>query len=225
MSASVGVFSLRSVPPVVLTDCPLELEFAGASDPLPDDLVSASTARYLSTHARLSLSFETPGANLTPCSVPVAVRASSGGWRARLLIRPVSWTDAASITVSSLELSGRPLPCACLPATLRVGYNHTPARAGAVLNAARTGNILALQAALDAGGSTEESDHVREEVSDQYLRCFTCDQDPAALSRLQSESLHGGLHCFLLWSPRRPPRAAGGRRRPGRTQRGKREMP
>jgi len=38
-----------------------------------------------------------------------------------------------------------------------VGYNHAPAPAGAVLEAASAGDVAALQAALDAGGSTEEN--------------------------------------------------------------------
>ena len=59
---------------------------------------------------------------------------SSSGWIARALARPAAWADAASIAVVSLALGGRPLPCDCHPA---------------------------LQAALDAGGSTEEADEVR----------------------------------------------------------------
>ena len=40
--------------------------------------------------------------------------------------------------------------------------NHAPAPEGAVLAAAEAGDVPALQAALDAGGSTEEADEVRE---------------------------------------------------------------
>ena len=40
-------------------------------------------------------------------------------------------------------------------------YNHTPAPEGAVFAAAKAGDVLALKAALDAGGSTEEADKVR----------------------------------------------------------------
>ena len=60
----------------------------------------------------------------------------------------------------SLSLVGRPLPCDCLPATLRVGYNHAPAPMGAVYGAAKAGEVPALQATLDAGGSTEEAEEV-----------------------------------------------------------------
>lgn len=168
-SASVSVFSLSVVPPIVLTDRPLEVEFTCAASPRPDAMVLASTARFLSTHARLSISFETPGNAVNLDSISMVVRAFNGGWSSRLLVHPASWADATSISVASLALLGRPQPCACLPATLRVGYNRTPARAGAVLKAARTGDVLALQASLDAGESTEESDHVREEVPNEYV--------------------------------------------------------
>ena len=69
-----------------------------------------------------------------------------------------------SVTVVSLSLAGRPLPCDCLPATLQVGYNHAPAPAGAVFAAAMAGDVPALQAALDAGGSTEEAGEVCGDV-------------------------------------------------------------
>ena len=38
--------------------------------------------------------------------------------------------------------------------------NHSPAPEGAVFAAAWAGNVASLQAALDAGGSTEEADEV-----------------------------------------------------------------
>ena len=92
--------------------------------------------------------------------IPVSARPSGSGWTARALLRPSAWANADSVTVVSLSLAGRPLPCDCLPATLRVGYNHASAREGAVFEAAKAGDLPALQAALDAGGSTEESNLV-----------------------------------------------------------------
>ena len=78
------------------------------------------------------------------------------------MLLPGPWkADAASLTVVSLSLAGRLLPSDCLPATLPVGYNHAPAPAGAVLEAAMAGDVPALHAALEAGGSTEEACEVR----------------------------------------------------------------
>ena len=91
----------------------------------------------------------------------VKARPSGGGWIVRVLVRPAAWADAAFVTVHSMSLAGRPLLCDCLPATLRVGYNHAPAPDGAVYQAAQAGDVVALQAALDAGGSTEEANNVR----------------------------------------------------------------
>ena len=146
------------VPP--RTHEPLEVELASIG---PTSLASGPTgiASCLSTHARLCVSFETTnGQSPSLDSVPVFVRPSNGGWVARALIRPATWADATSITVASFSFAGRSLPCDCLPVTLRVGYNHAPAPAGAVYAAAKAGDVAALQAALDAGGSTEEADKV-----------------------------------------------------------------
>ena len=63
----------------------------------------------------------------------------------------------------ALSLAGHILPSDCLPVTLQVGYNHAPAPEGAVYAAAEAGDVPALQAALDAGGSTEEADEVSDD--------------------------------------------------------------
>ena len=118
-----------------------------------------SEARWMSTHGRVLL--EEMGERCVSYAAPVTARPASGGWMARALIHPLSWHNATSVSVLSLTFAGRPLSCECLPATLLVGYNHAPAPAGAVLAAARAGDVPALQAALDAGGSTEEVDEVR----------------------------------------------------------------
>ena len=161
VSPSVGTVMVCRVPPRTHADLPIEVELASIG---PTSQASAPTdiASCLSTHARLCVSFETKqGRSLWFDSVPVSVRPSNGGWVARALIRPAAWADAASITVASFSFAGRPLPCDCLPASLRVGYNHTtPAPAGAVLAAAQAGDVSALKAALDAGGPTEEADGV-----------------------------------------------------------------
>lgn len=93
--------------------------------------------------------------------MPVKARPSGGSWIVRVLARPLAWADAASVTVVSFSLAGQGLPCECLPATLQRGYDHTPMPAGAVFEAARVGDVRALQATLDAGGSTEEANTVR----------------------------------------------------------------
>ena len=146
---------LVRIPLVVHVDRPLELKIAKFCRRLG----SCTPAQ----HVRLLM-------NVTPCtyfsscqfSVPIALRLcpSDGDWVARALVHPATWADAASVTVVALTLAGRPLTCDALPATLRVGYNHTAAPALAVYRAAKVGDVPALQAALDAGGSTEEADGV-----------------------------------------------------------------
>jgi len=90
----------------------------------------------------------------------LSVQPILGGWIARALILPATWADETFVAVSSISLAGRPLPGDSLPATLFIGYNHVPAPSGAVFNAALAGDVVALQAALDAGGSTEETNEV-----------------------------------------------------------------
>ena len=91
----------------------------------------------------------------------VKAHPSGGSWTVRVLVRPAYWANAASVTVHSMSLAWRTLPCVCLPATLRVGYNHAPAPEGAVLAAAETGDVPALLASIEEGGSTEEADEVQ----------------------------------------------------------------
>ena len=152
--------SLKEVPARVHADRPVELELAdvglGAGAGASVDIAS-----WISAHTCLAIAVEVPGQPRGEVSVLVNARPSGGSWIARALVRPSAWANAASVTVVSLSLAGRPLPCDCLPATLQVGYNHAPAPAGAVYAAARAGDVPALRAALDAGGSTEEADEVR----------------------------------------------------------------
>ena len=159
VSPSASDFVLNHVPPRVHADRPLELELsaiglgAGAG-------VAESVASWISAHALLQISVEVPGHSQEEVAVLVKARPSEDGWIVRALVRPSTWADAVSVTVVSLSHAGRPLPCDCLPAILRVGYNHAPAPEGAVFEAAEAGDVPALQAALDAGGSTEEENEV-----------------------------------------------------------------
>ena len=159
---------------------------------------------------------------------------SGGIWVIRALIRPAAWAEAASVTVVSLSLVDRLLSCDSLPATLRIGYNHAPTPTGAVLEAAKAGDAAALQAALDAGGSTEEADEVRG----GFRRTVTVKDDakaepgdvvhvPVFRHAPSPPSTAGRLHYLCLGSLRRPPRgpplAPGGRRQPERSRRGEGE--
>jgi len=174
VTPSASEFALNRVPPLVHADRPLELELAavwqggGASAAEP-------VASWISGHALLQVSVEVPGQPRGEVSLHVEARPSEGGWIVRVLVRPAYWANAASVTVLSLSLAGRPLPCACLPATLRVGYNHAPAQEGSVFTAAKAGDVPALLAAIEEGGSTEEADEVRggERRGDTDLICAT----------------------------------------------------
>ena len=160
VSPSASDFFVSRVPPRVHADLPLEVELAaiglgaGAG-------VAESIASWISAHALFQIAVDVHGQPRGEPSVLVNARASGGGWIARALVRPASWADAASVTVLSLTLAGRPLPCEGLPVTLQVGYNHAPALGGAVFAAARAGDVPSLVAAIDEGGSTEEADEVR----------------------------------------------------------------
>ena len=148
---------LSRVPPRVHADRPLEVELS-AVELDADAGVSLSVASWISANASLAISIKVPRQRRADVSLPVTARPFGGGWIVRALARPTSWADATSVTVVSFSLAGRPLPCKCLPVTLRVGYNHAPAPEGAVLQAAKAGDVPALLASLDAGGSTEEVD-------------------------------------------------------------------
>ena len=160
MNTSANVFVPSRLPTCVYADRPLEIELAvgfGAGA----GVEPVSAARWISDHARLMIDVKI-GRKVASHSVSLSARPSGGGWIARALIRPASWADTGTITVVSLSLAGRIQPCQSLPATLKVfHYIHKRARKGAVLRAAQDGDVPALRAALDAGGSTEEADEVR----------------------------------------------------------------
>ena len=158
-SPSASALKVTSVPARMHTDRPLEVELAANGLGVGAD-AAVSVASWISDHALLQLSVEAPGQPQGEVALRVQARPSGGGWIIRALVRPAAWADAASITVVSLSLAGRPLTSDLLLATLRVGYNHDPAPVGVVYAAAKAGDVAALQAALDAGGSTEEADVV-----------------------------------------------------------------
>lgn len=157
-----SAFVLTRVPPVVFHDRPLDIEFTGAV--VYDEPVAVLVSRFVSLHTRLLIVVDKYGQPSSSHSVPVCIHLSDSGWVLRALIHPKSWAAADAVSVACITLGGRPLSCDLLPATLRVGYNHAPAPSGEVYVAAQSENVRALQAALNAGGSTEETDQeVREE--------------------------------------------------------------
>ena len=159
-SPSAKTLTWSHIPGRVHADRPLEIEVAAAGH--EPDTGPASVARWLAAHARLTIEVDVEGQHRASYTCSLSVHSSAeGGWLVRALISPSAWANAASITIVSLTLAGRAMSCDCLPATLQIGYNHAPAPEGAVLKAAKAGDVAALQAALDAGGSTEEADTVR----------------------------------------------------------------
>ena len=210
-SPSARSLVLSRVPTRVHADAPLEMEVADSGNGAAVDASAASMGRWLSAHAKVSLVVGMKGQVDASYSVPVAVRPSGNGWIARVLIHPATWANVASVTVLSLSLAGRPLPCDCLPATLRVGFNHTRAPAGAVHSAAKAGDMPALQAALEAGGSTEETDAVRRGGCVGSLAMAVGQRKepttrPPCRPSLLLLSAAGRLDCSLLGRIRRPPR-------------------
>ena len=159
-TACANGFAVTTVPACVHADRPLEVKIAAIIQGAGAG-AAESVASWISANALLQISVEVPGQPRGVVSVLVKARPLEGGWIIRALVHPSVWANAASVTMHSMSLAGQPLPCDCLPATLRVGYNHAPAPEGAVFAAARDGDVPALQVALDAGGSTEEVDTVR----------------------------------------------------------------
>ena len=147
-TAGTLALTLVHVPPRLHANQPLEVEFAvrlGQS-------VAAIERSYF-PHVAVLVDVKE-----RRHSVPVSVRLADDSWVARALIHPASWADTASVAVVAFTLAGRSLPCDCLPATVAVGFIHAPALEGAVHAAAKAGDVPALRAALDAGGSTKEAD-------------------------------------------------------------------
>ena len=223
VSPSSSDFVVCRSPPRVHADRPLELELAVIGQGAVAG-AAESVASWISAHAVLEIAVDIPGQPRCQVSVPVKARPSGGCRIIRALVHPAYWANAASVTVVSLILAERPIPCDCLPATLRVGYNHAPAPAGAVLAAARVGDVEALQAAIKAGGSTEEAERVRWRVgrADPLGKGWSKKRTyntPTPLP-FASSSAAERPHCCILGRPQRPPRgpphAPGGRRQPGR---------
>lgn len=160
VSLSASVLQTTRVPSRVHADRPLEIELTSIEYSSAADAGDA-VAHWLSTNVRLTIVVEEDGQPRGEMWVPVSARPTESGWIIRAIARPAAWANAASVTVVSLSFAGRPLPCEVFPIILRVGYNHAPAPTGAVLTAAKAGDVRTLHATLDAGGSTEEGDEVR----------------------------------------------------------------
>lgn len=153
-------FDIGRVPAGVHADRPLEVEIAAIGHTSADAGAAESKASWISAHALLQVYVSIPGQAREKFFVQVIARPSISGWIIRVLVRPAAWADAVSVTIESLSFAGRPLPCDFLPVNLRVGYNQELAPAGSVIAAVVAGDVPALKAVLDAGGSTEEADEV-----------------------------------------------------------------
>ena len=199
VSPAAGSIYLSRLPSVIMVNRPLELEFAvaGAED-IP---ASSSVASCISAHTILSFVVTFQGYSSVFESVRVSVRPSVSRYIARVLIRPASWTNATSITVASLSHGWLSSQADCLPATLRVGYSHDLVPEGRVSAAAKAGDVAALQAALDAGGSTEEADIVRARLK-QCFQSDDLDHSVAPLPHLlEAQLLDGWTGAF--WAAER----------------------
>lgn len=160
-SPSMRAIMLTSWPPVAYVDRPLDLAIAVPGNLPQCARLAASMVHSICANASFAVAVEAQGRPRASFSVPVSMRPSGDSWVARALIRPATWADADFVSLDYVAFAGQPLACDCLPGRLRVGFNHAPAAAAAVLKASREGNVPALQAALNARGSTEDSDEVR----------------------------------------------------------------
>ena len=197
ISPSASTFSVTLATQIVLVDRPLEINFTTTGLHPGASAAGKAAAHCISTHALLSLVVEGSDESRTLLTAPVSARPCDGGWIGRALIRPfASWGGAVAVTMVSLEFAGQPLSCVSIPVTLRVGYNHAPAPAGAVHAAAKTGDVSALKSTLHAGGSTEEADVVR--VRERLRRTASCVTTSQSSSLLPSPNT---CHCRLSTPP------------------------
>ena len=96
------------LPPALHADRPLEIGLAAVGT-RPCARAAALISRRISVHARLSVVIETVGRSRVSHCVPITARLSRRGWIARALILPLSWADAATITVLAFTFAGRPV--------------------------------------------------------------------------------------------------------------------
>ena len=192
ISPSASALTWSRMPGRLHADRPMDIEVAAVGlEPGP---AATSVARWLSAHALLTIAVEEAGQRRGSFTCPLSVHSCAGGWLARALIRPSAWANAASVTIVSLTLAGLAISCDCIPAILRVGYNHAPAAAGAVFRAAKAGDMAALQAALDAGESTAEKDEVRRDTCSDgkgHQLCKNHDEPQCPLTEQHHSPRHG----------------------------------
>ena len=168
-SPSASVVIVTGVTHVEMVDRPLEISLASIG--LLSNCTATAVSCNVTANAILIVGVHVEGRPSDYHTAQVSACRFGDGWIARALIHPACWSDATSITLVSLTLAGRPLPCDCLlPATLRVRYNHIPTTAGEVVAAADAGDVAALQAALLDGGSTEEAGCVSRKPQMLHLR-------------------------------------------------------
>ena len=169
INPAASMIAVTRAPYRAMLDQPLEMELAA---PLRhhESRTAVSLARHISSRARVKLDVEINGEARVIYAPFICICTARRGWVARVLVSPAAWVSAASVTLMSCDLAGQPLPCVCLPVTLQVGFNHSRVPAGSVHAAARAGDLRALLAALYAGGSTEETDAVRERGGKKWER-------------------------------------------------------
>lgn len=153
-SGSLGQLSLEHSPACHFPGKPLELHLAcdDATDQCP------LTTTLLSAQTRIAVFVDEVLRTL-----PVSLRPNdaASGWVARVLALHTEWAGARSITLESVTFAGLPVLCRGLPSTVKVGFNHEPSRRGAVYESVLVGDVHALELALAAGESTEETNAVR----------------------------------------------------------------
>lgn len=161
-------FSLDALPTILLPHMPLVITFCSLDDSATG---TEAIARFIEQHLKVVVSVAaslttTPGDTTEPdvASLAVSARPVNDGRRIAARVSPSSWDLASAVTLRELLLAGSPFPVASLPARLRVGFNHDPAPCGEVYAAAQMGDALALQVALAAGGSTEETNNVSSRI-------------------------------------------------------------
>ena len=109
---------------------------------------------------------QTAAAAVAASSVPLPLlpftcepAVGGGGIDIRVSL-PASAPDGSRVTCMSVSVAGCEVDLGEAPACVVVGFVHTPASEGPVMDAAEAGDLPALWGALDNGGSTEEADSV-----------------------------------------------------------------
>ena len=175
-ASSLCDFVLQTLPKIIFRGHPLDIYLALFSKLEPSILIGPASAaavdRAVSAHmiVTLGLHFNTAEEART-ISTRISCTVCDTRLRIRILQSPALWAAADHISLQDIRFAEALQWAGRLPATVRVGCNHSLAPEGGVYLAAVSGNVAALLDALADGGSTEEANDVSVLASTNPCLC------------------------------------------------------